>query len=83
MGAGFAPGDESYAEPYFYVTPWPYPDVAELLPLSGGGRWHTEGWVGAVLTSTELVGLGDAAAQRRGAGDFLTEAVEASRHLLS
>ncbi len=83
VGVGFAPGDESHAEPYFYVTPWPYPDVAELPPLTGGGRWHTEGWVGAVLTSTELVGAGGGDDQERIVRDFLAEAVAASLRLLA
>jgi hypothetical protein len=25
IGVGLSPGDQSYAEPYFYVTPWPSP----------------------------------------------------------
>src|SRR5262249_62389310 len=32
-GVGFEPGDESYDEPYFYVSVYPAPDLAPLPPL--------------------------------------------------
>jgi hypothetical protein len=54
LGVGMTPGDGSYADAYWYVTPWPYPAAPELPPLAGGGIWHKDGWVGAVLTSTAL-----------------------------
>lgn len=62
IGTGWLAGDALYPEPYWYVTPWPYPGPSTLPPLSAGA-WHTEGWVGAVL---------------RGKGDaerFLAEAI--------
>lgn len=48
IGIGLSPGDRWYDEPYYYVTPWPYPDAAKLGELRIG-QWHTEGWIGAVL----------------------------------
>lgn len=54
IGVGMTPGDGSYADAYWYVAPWPYPGKPELPPLDGGGIWHQDGWVGAVLTSTAL-----------------------------
>lgn len=48
------PGDRSYADAYWYVTPWPSPAAPTLPPLDGGGIWHRDDWVGAVLTSTAL-----------------------------
>lgn len=54
IGVGFSPGDEGYSQPYWYVTPWPYPDAAKLPTLSGG-NWHTESWIGAILLA-ETVG---------------------------
>lgn len=54
LGVGMTPGDGSYADAYWYVTPWPYPKQPELAPLAGGGIWHREDWVGAVLTATAL-----------------------------
>ena len=53
IGLGFSPGDETICEPYWYVLPWPHLDPADLPELQGG-RWHTEGFVAAVLTGTEL-----------------------------
>src|SRR5262245_39732621 len=47
-GIGLAPGDEWIDEPYWYVNFSPSPDPSQLAPLEIG-RWHTEGWTGAVL----------------------------------
>lgn len=58
VGYGMTPGDDQYADPYWYVTPWPYPDPAHLPELPAGG-WHTEGWVGAVLHAAEVVPAAD------------------------
>ncbi len=57
IGVGLSPGDDSYNEPYFYVTPWPYPDekLVGSHDLSGGGFWHTKGWIGAVLQGSEII----------------------------
>jgi len=54
VGVGMTPGDGSYADAYWYVTPWPYPASPTLPQLDGGGIWHQDGWIGAVLTSTAL-----------------------------
>lgn len=54
IGVGVSPGDGGYSEPYLYVTPWPYPQGE--LPTLPSGHWHTEGWTGAVLTGTALLG---------------------------
>lgn len=53
IGVGLSPGDSSYDQPYWYVTPWPYPPQAKLPALSWG-NWHTEGWIGAILTAAEV-----------------------------
>ncbi|MGB8332712.1 MAG: hypothetical protein WCE62_21485 [Polyangiales bacterium] len=55
IGIGFSPGDGSYDQPYFYVTPWPYPQGADLPPLSGGAQWHLGGWTGVVLTAERVL----------------------------
>ncbi len=57
IGCGMSPGDASYAEPYFYVTIWPYP-AKETLPDLTVGKWHTEGFVAAVLTASDLLSSG-------------------------
>lgn len=54
IGVGMSPGDGSYDRPYWYVTPWPYPDPTSLTQLASGGTWHTEGWIGAILTASQL-----------------------------
>jgi hypothetical protein len=53
IGVGMSPGDGSYADPYFYVTPWPYPSQTEDLPRLPAGHWHTQSWVGAVLQTPD------------------------------
>ncbi len=80
VGIGLSPGDEGIAEPYFYVTPWPPPAPAEELPtLPSGGRWHREGWTGAVLTGSDVVAKGDGAAQAAAVKTFLAGAVQVLR----
>lgn len=81
IGAGFVPGDSSYGEPYFYVTPWPYPE-APKLPMLEGGHWHEEGWFGAVLPGSELLDAGDAPEQVAYLLQFLESAIEAAHRLL-
>jgi hypothetical protein len=80
IGVGLSPGDGTFAEPYVYILPWPRP--AGELPELDGGRWHTEGWTGAVLDATELTGGGSNGAQRERIERFLTSAVTACRRLL-
>ena len=50
MTFGFTLGDETIAEPYFYVTAYPLPGAFPTLPLPKGTRWHTTGFHGAALT---------------------------------
>jgi hypothetical protein len=59
IGIGLSPGDDHYAQPYFYLSPWPKPDTGKLPALPPGGRWHTEGFFGAVATAAELLALPD------------------------
>ncbi|AFY75091.1 hypothetical protein Syn7502_03214 [Synechococcus sp. PCC 7502] len=55
IGVGLSPGDRSYGEPYWYVTCYPYPQAIDYLPrLDGNGKWHTDHWVGAVLTASQF-----------------------------
>ena len=79
IGVGMSPGDSSYDQPYWYVTPWPYPDPANLTELAGGGTWHTEGWVGAILTASQL---SQDDKQQEKLAAFLDSAISASRSLL-
>jgi hypothetical protein len=77
VGVGLSPGDDSYAEPYFYVGPYPHPPQDRLRPLGSLGAWHTQGWVGAVLRGSEIVGFDDRR-QREAVQAFVDAAVESS-----
>ncbi len=79
IGVGQSPGDDSYAEPYWYVGPYPYPPITALPPLAGSGHWHTKGWVGAALPASDYVSASD---QRSQVTAFIDSAVSASRQLL-
>ncbi len=81
IGSGLSPGDEGVREPYFYVTPWPYPDPASLpeLPV---GYWNTDGWVGAVLKGSVLVALDTANQQRDTVRHFFDTAIAGARRLV-
>lgn len=81
IGVGFSPGDGRYRAPYFYVTPWPYPDPASLPELHGTVCWNTEEWTGAVLAADRLVSVAHED-QQQFAHDALQDAVEVSRTLL-
>lgn len=84
IGVGLSPGDASSDEPYFYVTPWPYPDVSNIkLPDLSNGHWNTEGWVGALLPAGKFAGEPDAEKQSRIASTFLMNAVNAANELLN
>ena len=81
IGVGFSPGDGSYDQPYFYVTPWPYPETANLPPLSKGAQWHRSAWTGAVLTAERLLSVSPGE-QERAAREALGGAVAASCEIL-
>lgn len=78
IGVGLAPGDASIAEPYFYVTPWPYPDASRLGKLTFG-EWNTTGWTGAVLPASHYA---NDAAQETIVRTFLDNATQRSREAL-
>ena len=82
VGVGFSPGDSSYNEPYWYVSPYPYPDTANLPPLAGNGFWHTQHWVGAVLTASRLTQDVSSQVQQQQVESFLNSAITASIALL-
>lgn len=84
IGVGMTPGDTYYPDPYWYVTPWPYPPEDVDLPvLNGGGRWHTEGWTGSILRGTDLVLATTAAEQEQQCIDFLQSAIAACETILT
>lgn len=83
IGVGLSPGDESYPEPYFYVSPWPYPKDVEFPPLKGEGSWHTEGFTAAVLPGSRLVARVSPEAQAEQTMAYLESSIVACRKLLA
>jgi hypothetical protein len=57
VGLGLSPGDGSYGEPYFYVSPYPA-QSAPLPEWDGPGHWHTDGFTSLVMTATEWIEAG-------------------------
>jgi hypothetical protein len=82
VGVGLSPGDTNYNEPYWYVSPYPYPDTASLPALDGDGFWHTQHWVGAVLPASRLAESISAEAQQQQVEAFLHTALRTSIALL-
>jgi hypothetical protein len=62
IGVGLSPGDDYYAQPYFYLSPYPKPDTQGLPALPRGGRWHTHEFFGAVATAADVLALPEPAA---------------------
>ncbi len=84
VGLGLSPGDENYAQPYWYVSPYPNPSSeAELPQLEAGGAWHTQGFVSAVLTGDRLVeDASQAEVQADRSHRFLSRAIETCLRLV-
>ena len=80
IGIGMTPGDDYYAEPYWYVLPWPHPSAEDVPELKGSGFWHTEEWVGAVLPASKM--RAGSEAQVADVWEFVCSGIEASRVLL-
>jgi hypothetical protein len=80
IGVGLSPGDGSYSEPYWYISPWPYPDPSQLPALAVGGFWHTQHWVGAILTGTQASAFGSEQAEQTLA--FIRSAIQACQKVL-
>ena len=79
VGVGLSPGDDSYPQPYFYVTPWPYPKQGTKLPaLPSGGRWHTDDWTGAVLTRASICAIEGDEARAAAVNEFIDAALAAA-----
>jgi len=77
VGIGMTPGDSSYSEPYWYVTPWPYPKAGDLPDLAIG-HWHREGWTGAVLLASEIEEVHDPLDQANLVSTFVQKALAAA-----
>ncbi len=82
IGIGMSPGDRSYNEPYWYVSPYPYPTTRNLPRLEGNGFWHTEHWFGGVLKASQLNENEIFDRDRQQLRSFLNSAFKASKTLL-
>ncbi len=58
-GVGFAPGDDYYDEPYFYVSVYPPPDIASLPALPPVGHWHAKNFTAAVASAQRILRTND------------------------
>jgi hypothetical protein len=79
-----SPGDRSYNEPYWYVSPYPYPETVNLPTLDGNGFWHTHHWVGGVLRASQLMitTASNPQSQKQQVEAFLNSAFQESMGLL-
>lgn len=81
IGLGMSPGDHYYKEPYFYVSPWPYPTV-DLPDITASlGQWHENDWVGAVLPLSRLVSFDLIQDQRRVVEQFFRAGLAALKQI--
>jgi hypothetical protein len=80
VNVGLSPGDEYYDEPYFYVSPYPYPDAAALPPLPKLGHWHTRDFTAAIAPASRIVKAKDKKAE---IDDFLQVAASGAIKILS
>ncbi|MHB8636551.1 MAG: hypothetical protein ACYC96_08770 [Fimbriimonadaceae bacterium] len=79
IGVGLSPGDESYAEPYWYVTPSPLAPVATEKSLPKPWQWHTEGWTGMVLPMSRLFAVAADKARDSKLRATLTDCIDIGR----
>lgn len=79
IGVGLSPGDTTYPQPYFYVTPWPYPAIPPKEPLPMG-HWRTEGFTAAIATGEDVLSAPGGEATLR---QFLARSVESCHQLLT
>jgi len=79
VGIGLSPGDEYYAEPYFYVSVYPKPDPAMLPTLPMFGHWHTHEFMAAVVPAHKIVAARN---QESETTEFLHCAVDAALKIL-
>lgn len=79
MNFGFATGDGSIPEAYFYATAYPTPEGLTAAALPRGARWETEGFTGAILPYEQVASAPDS---RESLLEFLQAALEAGARLM-
>jgi len=83
VGVGLSPGDDTYPQPYWYVSPYPYPKDPVLGELPSPGRWHRNGFFAAVLTGCDLIAGGPEGEQEARSRIFLEAAIGACLRMLA
>jgi hypothetical protein len=73
VNAGLSPGDHYYDEPYYYVSPWPYPDAKKLPSVPAPGQLHTHEFTAAVAPASRILQAKNPQAETE---QFLRAAVE-------
>lgn len=56
---GMSPGDEEFAQPYFYVNSWPHIETSKFGVLNNGAVWHEGSWTGAILMAENVINAKD------------------------
>jgi len=81
VGIGLSPGDDSYDQPYYYVSPWPYPDKSLLNnnALPANGFWHTTGFISAILLAPSL---DKSTAEEKDIVNFLETAIQICKRII-
>ena len=54
MNFGFSFGDEGVAEPYIYITAYPFNEELLKHKLPSNAYWNKEGWNGAILKYSDV-----------------------------
>ncbi len=57
IGVGMSPGDDTYSEPYLYISPWPYPSQPNLPEVIAPAFWHRQGFTAVILKGSDLVSM--------------------------
>ena len=81
VGLGLSPGDETYDQPYYYVSPWPYPPPNRLIDndLPNDAFWHSKGFTSAILLAESYLTFKNI---EDGILRFLNTAVELSKKMI-
>ncbi len=82
INLGFSPGDGQFAEPYWYVVPYPDPKNTAPPELPDDAFWHLEGWTGAILKASSYACIDAPEEQHKVVAKFLGSAYDACKKLL-
>lgn len=83
IGVGMSPGDDIFPEPYFYISPWPYPSQAALPPMQKPAFWHLEGFTAVILKSSDLTAIENGKQQQDRITVILEHAIQVNVDLLN